>query len=335
MGCREPRMTATSVLRACGQAAGSPRGELDQSCARMSAPVAPPLARKSGVGPVLPLPCMAPARPARVPLAPVPFGLLPNAARVGPSGPPCVPAPTELDPGRNERVQLGSPRAVTGLARRHDRPVPFDLKIVKGGCRSPAVAGDAESGAEPRLLRASASSALRGGGAALGGPTAGAAEHRYLPGARAGAGPETPGGVGAAETLAHADGDAAARTHLARYGDARLVARREVADAAVLHRDGVARRAIAAAGLAHELDAPGPVVVGRLGESLRGEKGAGGEDEARQGLLHHRVGSLPVLWGQAFASPSCMRADAPSPIELTKIGPPGDSIAVRTALTSK
>src|SRR3954471_15023406 len=38
----------TDVRGLCGQDAGSPSGDVDQSCARISAPISPPPERKSG-----------------------------------------------------------------------------------------------------------------------------------------------------------------------------------------------------------------------------------------------------------------------------------------------
>jgi hypothetical protein len=40
-------MSLTAVRSDCGQAAGGPSGDADQSCARINAPISPPPARKS------------------------------------------------------------------------------------------------------------------------------------------------------------------------------------------------------------------------------------------------------------------------------------------------
>jgi hypothetical protein len=42
-----PEQQPTTERRACGQVSGATKGDADQSCARISAPVAPPPAKKS------------------------------------------------------------------------------------------------------------------------------------------------------------------------------------------------------------------------------------------------------------------------------------------------
>ncbi|KOX59116.1 hypothetical protein ADL19_05185 [Streptomyces purpurogeneiscleroticus] len=49
VGCLEPSMTPVSVVKDGGQVAGWPSGEASQSCARMSAPIAPPPIRQAGM----------------------------------------------------------------------------------------------------------------------------------------------------------------------------------------------------------------------------------------------------------------------------------------------
>src|SRR5215470_3877306 len=46
MGWRDPRQMLTAVFRLCGQPAGGPTGDLDQSVVRVRSPISPPPARK-------------------------------------------------------------------------------------------------------------------------------------------------------------------------------------------------------------------------------------------------------------------------------------------------
>src|SRR4051812_31555575 len=106
-------MTSTRVFRDDGQASGGPSRVAAQSCARIRAPISP-LATKT-----LGLPCIAPARPARVVRALAPLLLLAQQAPAGPDDLAGVPIVTGYGSGAPERIQLGGRCDVAGLVGWH------------------------------------------------------------------------------------------------------------------------------------------------------------------------------------------------------------------------
>src|SRR4051812_2131927 len=113
----------TAVRRECGQVCGSPKGDVDQSWARISAPIAPPPKRKSGAAGATPLGSLScirelpdglqPALQAALPLIEEPQGGTNDFA--------CAAVAAGGDLAVDEGFELRRERDVTGFTDSHDK----------------------------------------------------------------------------------------------------------------------------------------------------------------------------------------------------------------------
>jgi hypothetical protein len=119
IGNLEVSRSPTTERRDCGQVSGAPRGDVDQSCPRISAPMAPPSTRKLRPVTDTGLSSIDGVRCGSYLLAPAPLFLPLEEAQAGPNDLTGVLVLAGGDLGVDECVQFSRQGDVAGLVDRH------------------------------------------------------------------------------------------------------------------------------------------------------------------------------------------------------------------------